>query len=205
MKRVFYSLAIVTLAVTFVSCSQDEDNNFPQGDQSLETRAATLGYTDGDTYKNTVLNQCAAGNHENCDILADGTPSIREPNKTVPTTTEPDMAVTLPTTRPPAPTPPTTTGLPTMEAIPATVRHMTRPPVPTQRMTTEQTADKRTILPPVPMLPTIITTGKRMTRQPVRMLRTTITTDKTMMRQTVMTRAIITVPEIPETTATTIN
>lgn len=73
MKRVFYSLAIVTLAVTFVSCSQDEDNNFPQGDQSLETRAATLGYTDGDTYKNTVLNQCAAGNHENCDILADGT------------------------------------------------------------------------------------------------------------------------------------
>lgn len=73
MKRVFYSLAIVTLAVTFVSCSQDEDNNFPQGDQSLETRASTLGYTDGDTYKNTVLNQCAAGNHENCDILADGT------------------------------------------------------------------------------------------------------------------------------------
>lgn len=73
MKKVFYSLVIVTFAVTLVSCSQDEDNNFPQSDQSLELRASTLGYTDGDTYKNTVLNQCAFGNHENCDILADGT------------------------------------------------------------------------------------------------------------------------------------
>lgn len=73
MKKVFYLLAIVAFAVTFASCSQDEGINSPQGDQSMEMRASALGYTNADSYKNTVLNQCAAGNHENCDILADGT------------------------------------------------------------------------------------------------------------------------------------
>ena len=73
MKRTFYCLAALALAVTCVSCIQDEDNNLTPNDQNLELRASTLGYTDGNTYKNRVLNQCADGNHENCDILADGT------------------------------------------------------------------------------------------------------------------------------------
>lgn len=75
MKRVFYSLAILTFVVTFISCSQDDDN-LTNVDTNLELRASTLGYSYGDNYKNSVLNQCAAGNHENCDILADGTHRI---------------------------------------------------------------------------------------------------------------------------------
>ena len=76
MKRVFYSLAVLASVITFVSCSQDDDNNFGDIDQSLELRASTLGFSNGDIYKSSVLNQCAAGNHENCDILADGTHQV---------------------------------------------------------------------------------------------------------------------------------
>lgn len=71
MKKVFYSLAVVAL-ITFSSCSKDEDHNFDQAEQNVALRASSLGYTDVATYEESVTQQCAEGNHENCDIQTNG-------------------------------------------------------------------------------------------------------------------------------------
>lgn len=73
MKKVIYSLAILAISVAFASCSNDDDHNLDNATQSLELRASALGFSDTNAYKSSVAEQCAAGNHENCDILNDGT------------------------------------------------------------------------------------------------------------------------------------
>ncbi|KAA6301334.1 MAG: hypothetical protein EZS26_002531 [Candidatus Ordinivivax streblomastigis] len=74
MKKVFYSLATLALVFVLASCSQDDDKQNLDGiEGNMESRAAILGYFDTDTYVESVAEQCAAGNHENCDIYADGT------------------------------------------------------------------------------------------------------------------------------------
>lgn len=73
MKRKFYSLAVLALAVAFVSCSSDDDHTFISAEESMELRAEALGFSDVNEYKTSVTEQCKAGNHENCDILNDGT------------------------------------------------------------------------------------------------------------------------------------
>jgi hypothetical protein len=73
MKKVIYFFAVVVLAIGFVSCNNDDDHDFSSAEQNMELRAATLGFSDAEAYKTSVAEQCAAGNHENCDILNDGT------------------------------------------------------------------------------------------------------------------------------------
>lgn len=72
MRKVFYSLAALILTVTLVSCSND-DHDFNSDEQNMELRAAALGFSDVDSYKASVSQQCTAGDHENCDILNNGT------------------------------------------------------------------------------------------------------------------------------------
>ncbi|NDV59741.1 hypothetical protein [Bacteroides sp. 519] len=74
MKKLIYLFAVVAMATGFTSCSNDHDNN--NTEPNLELRAAMLGYTDVDAYKRSVAEQCAAGNHENCDIQNDGTHQV---------------------------------------------------------------------------------------------------------------------------------
>lgn len=73
MKKVIYLFAVVALTVGFVSCSNDDEPDFDNAEPNLELRAASLGFSDVDTYKTCVAEQCILGNHKNCDILTDGT------------------------------------------------------------------------------------------------------------------------------------
>ena len=74
MKKLFYSLAVVLFAVTFVACSNDDHEDFgTSAKQDIEARAAALGFDDVAAYQASVAEQCSAGNHENCDIYNDGT------------------------------------------------------------------------------------------------------------------------------------
>ncbi|MDH6304154.1 hypothetical protein M2459_000882 [Parabacteroides sp. PF5-5] len=74
MKKLFYSLAVVLLAVAFVSCNNENQDDIDTLEkEDIETRAAALGFEDVAAYKACVAEQCAAGNHENCDICEDGT------------------------------------------------------------------------------------------------------------------------------------
>lgn len=75
MKKLFYSLAVVALvAVSFAACSNDNnDDSGTSSEPNIEARAAALGFEDANAYKASVAEQCAAGNHENCDINSDGT------------------------------------------------------------------------------------------------------------------------------------
>ena len=74
MKKLFYSLAVVLFAVTFTSCDKDDHDDFgTSAQQDIESRATALGFEDVAAYKACVAEQCAAGNHENCDIYQDGT------------------------------------------------------------------------------------------------------------------------------------
>lgn len=74
MKKLFYSLAIVFCTVSFIACSNDDHDDFGAGStQDIETRAKALGFEDVTAYEASVAEQCAAGNHENCDIYNDNT------------------------------------------------------------------------------------------------------------------------------------
>ncbi len=73
MKKVVFLLAVVALTAGFMSCSNDNEPDFSNANENLELRASALGYPDVATYQASVAEQCAAGNHENCDILTDGT------------------------------------------------------------------------------------------------------------------------------------
>lgn len=73
MKKLFYSLGVILL-VSFISCDKDDHDDFgTSAQQDIEERASALGFDDVATYKASVAQQCAAGNHENCDIYNDGT------------------------------------------------------------------------------------------------------------------------------------
>jgi hypothetical protein len=73
MKRLFYALAVVC-TLSFVACDNDDHNDFGTSvQQDIEARAKALGFEDAAAYKASVAEQCAAGNHENCDIYNDGT------------------------------------------------------------------------------------------------------------------------------------
>lgn len=76
MKRVIYLFAVVALTAGFVSCNNDDDDNFSNAEQDLELRASTLGYSDAASYQENVTEQCELGNHENCDIQTDGTHQV---------------------------------------------------------------------------------------------------------------------------------
>ncbi len=73
MKRAIYLFAVI--AMVFVSCNKD-DHNFNNTEQNLELRAKTLGYSDINSYQDSVAIQCASGIHENCDIQTDGTHNV---------------------------------------------------------------------------------------------------------------------------------
>ena len=73
MKKNFYSLAILAFVVALASCSKDDEHNLGNTEQNLELRASSLGFSDANAYKASVAEQHAAGNHENCDILNNGT------------------------------------------------------------------------------------------------------------------------------------
>lgn len=74
MKKLFYSLTLVLFAVTFIACSSDDHDDFgTTSQQDIKARAAALGFDDVAAYKANVAEQCAADNHENCDIYNDGT------------------------------------------------------------------------------------------------------------------------------------
>ena len=67
----FFSLSVIAIVISLVSCDKGDDQNFAS--QNLETRAATLGFSDVNTYNAYVAEQCRAGIHENCDVLNNGT------------------------------------------------------------------------------------------------------------------------------------
>lgn len=73
MKKVFYSLTVLAFVAIFASCTKNDDHNFDNANKSLELRAASLGFENVEDYKASVARECAAGNHENCDILNNGT------------------------------------------------------------------------------------------------------------------------------------
>ena len=74
MKKLFYSLAVVLFAATFASCDKNDHDDFgTSAKQDIEVRADALGFDDVAAYKASVAEQCAAGNHENCDTYKDGT------------------------------------------------------------------------------------------------------------------------------------
>lgn len=75
MKKLFYSLAVALFSVAFVACSNDDHDDFGTTtvQQDITKRATALGFDDADAYRESVAAQCAAGNHENCDIYNDGT------------------------------------------------------------------------------------------------------------------------------------
>ncbi len=71
MKNLFLLFAIGTGTILFASCDKDHT---PEAEfKSIENRAKALGYESIEVYQDTVAVQCAAGNHINCDPLADGT------------------------------------------------------------------------------------------------------------------------------------
>lgn len=76
MKRAIYLFSVVALAVGFVSCNNDDNHDFSNASQNIELRAASLGYKDVASYKASVAQKCAAGNHENCDIHSNGTHKV---------------------------------------------------------------------------------------------------------------------------------
>lgn len=74
MKKIFYLLTLVLSTVIFASCSNDDHDDFgTSAKQDIEARAAALGFDDVTAYQASVAEQCAAGNHENCDIYSNGT------------------------------------------------------------------------------------------------------------------------------------
>lgn len=77
MKKLPYLFAVVLLVITLTACNGDNHDDFgTSAKQDIETRAADLGFDDVDAYKASVYKECAAGNHENCDIYNDGTHQV---------------------------------------------------------------------------------------------------------------------------------
>jgi hypothetical protein len=73
MNKVNFSVWVCAFAVVCTACSvEDVSTNLPTEEQNIELRAATLGYSDAATYAADVAQQCASGNHENCELSVDG-------------------------------------------------------------------------------------------------------------------------------------
>lgn len=73
MKKVFYPLAVTILTISLASCSKDNHKSYDQAVQSIDLRASQLGYSDVAAYELSVAQQCAEGNHQNCDIMTNQT------------------------------------------------------------------------------------------------------------------------------------
>jgi hypothetical protein len=63
-------LAIVFVGFAFSSCDKNNKNEIL--DEALQSRAKALGFEDTKTYVQFVQNNCEQGNHENCNVLANG-------------------------------------------------------------------------------------------------------------------------------------
>lgn len=73
MKKTFYIFQILAVAVAFTSCDKDNDHVDDNAVMDMELRAEALGFTNVEAYRTSVAEQCAAGDHENCDIFTNGT------------------------------------------------------------------------------------------------------------------------------------
>ncbi|MFV0291135.1 MAG: hypothetical protein ACK5IJ_09630 [Mangrovibacterium sp.] len=77
MKKFFYPLAAVLFVATFASCNKNDHDDFgTSAKQDIEARAAALGFDDVAEYQTSVAEQCATGNHDNCDAYKDGTHGV---------------------------------------------------------------------------------------------------------------------------------
>ena len=75
-KKLFLLVAVAVFALSFAACSNDDHDDFgTTSQQDIAARATALGFDDVAAYQASVAEQCAAGNHENCDIYNDGTHS----------------------------------------------------------------------------------------------------------------------------------
>ncbi|MDR0414863.1 MAG: hypothetical protein LBH84_05545 [Prevotellaceae bacterium] len=73
MNKVIFSAGVCTFAVALTACNKEDFSTNPSvEEQNIELRAATLGYPDAATYAENVAQQCASDNHENCDLLVNG-------------------------------------------------------------------------------------------------------------------------------------
>lgn len=75
MKKVILAMTALTVMLAFASCDKNHDNNDYQGSQTAanyDARAQALGFDNAADYQAYVAEQCAAGNHQNCDTYADG-------------------------------------------------------------------------------------------------------------------------------------
>lgn len=64
-------IMLAALATSLASCKKEHHSDAPEN--NIETRAAALGFGDVQTYRDHVRQECAAGNHANCDVATDGT------------------------------------------------------------------------------------------------------------------------------------
>lgn len=76
MRNLIYSLVILVFAVGLISCSSDNDNDLSNDSKNLELRATLLGFPDVDSYQVRIAGHCVTGNHQNCDILDNGTHQV---------------------------------------------------------------------------------------------------------------------------------
>ena len=80
MKKVIYLLTVLAITVAFVSCGKSDNQILDDATQdaasNIELRASNLGFSGVADYQAYVAAQHAAGNHENCCLLPDGTHQI---------------------------------------------------------------------------------------------------------------------------------
>ena len=68
MKKLFL---MIVLICAFIGCHKN-DGRMERETDNIELRASILGFEDVNSYKSHVVQQCTAGNHENCCILTNG-------------------------------------------------------------------------------------------------------------------------------------
>lgn len=74
MKKLFLMLGVIAGTILLFSCEKDDhDDKVYTEIKSIENRAEALGYESVAAYQDSVAAQHNAGNHVNCDSLADGT------------------------------------------------------------------------------------------------------------------------------------
>jgi hypothetical protein len=70
MKEKLFFVALLCCAV---SCNKHNEDVLVDEQANVAIRAQTLGFTDVAAYETYVAQQCANGNHSNCDISTAGT------------------------------------------------------------------------------------------------------------------------------------
>lgn len=73
MKKVFYSVVLLGLVLVAASSCNKNHNSDTDSPANIEARTKALGFSDVEAYQTSVAGKCTAGDHTNCDILADGT------------------------------------------------------------------------------------------------------------------------------------